>query len=108
LILTYREDLIHQFKELVSEFNELSYIRGFKIRFVNLKDYEEVKHNYGSLGSSTERVVFYYRSDLFSEEQKKKVIDYKNYENGGNWYVILDEAHKGAKKESKLQLKRDV
>ncbi|MFX1339847.1 MAG: restriction endonuclease subunit R, partial [Promethearchaeota archaeon] len=27
-----------------------------------------------------------------------------NYENGGNWYVILDEAHKGAKKESKLQL----
>ena len=104
LILTYREDLINQFKELVADFNELSSIRGFKIRLVNLKDYEYVKHNYGKLGGSNERVVFYYRSDLFSEEQKKKVIDYKNYENGGNWYVILDEAHKGAKKESKLQL----
>ncbi len=104
LILTYREDLINQFKELVAEFNELSTIRGFKIRLENLKDYEEVKHNFRNLGSLSERVVFYYRSDLFSEEQKKKVINYKNYENGGNWYVILDEAHKGAKKESKLQL----
>ena len=105
LILTYREDLINQFKELVAEFNELHSIRGFKIKLVNLKDYEDVKNSFDRYRSGSEGlVVFYYRSDLFSEEQKKKVIDFKNYENGGNWYVILDEAHKGAKKESKLQM----
>ena len=48
--------------------------------------------------------VFYYRSDLISDEQKEKLIDFRNYENGGNWYILLDEAHKGDKEESKRQM----
>ncbi|GIW23193.1 MAG: helicase [Candidatus Sericytochromatia bacterium] len=47
--------------------------------------------------------VFYYRSDLISDEQKDKIIDFRNYDNNGDWYIILDEAHKGDKQESKRQ-----
>ncbi|MDQ7062187.1 MAG: hypothetical protein Q9M43_14130 [Sulfurimonas sp.] len=45
--------------------------------------------------------IFYYRSDLIDNESnvsKKtegKRLNYENYLNGGKWYIILDEAHKG-------------
>lgn len=45
--------------------------------------------------------VFYYRADLLSTEDKEKVIDYRKYPR--NWYLILDEAHKGDKTDSKRQ-----
>ena len=50
------------------------------------------------------QTVFYYRSDLFRDEQKEKIVDFRNYENDGNWYIFLDEAHKGEKEDSKMQL----
>ncbi|MBI4681173.1 MAG: hypothetical protein HY753_08255 [Nitrospirae bacterium] len=50
-----------------------------------------------------EATVFYYRSDNLSDEQKEKIIDFRNYDNNGNWYVLLDEAHKGDREESKRQ-----
>lgn len=48
--------------------------------------------------------VFYYRSDLFSDEQKDKIIDFRNYDNNGKWYILLDEAHKGDREDSKRQM----
>jgi superfamily II DNA or RNA helicase len=96
LFLTYRDDLIEQFKKHLEEYNEG---RENKILVYDLKDYEKVKRN----SLFKENFVFYYRSDLFSEEEKEKEVDFRNYFNDGKWYIILDEAHKGDKEESKRQ-----
>jgi len=103
LILTHRDDLILQLKKHVEEFNELAIERGFKIKLVSLKEYDKVKRE-SLIPFFNEITVFYYRSDLISDEEKEKIVDFRNYENGGNWYIILDEAHKGDKEESKRQL----
>jgi hypothetical protein len=47
--------------------------------------------------------VFYYRSDNLSDEAGQKILDFRSYENDGRWYVLLDEAHKGDRDESKRQ-----
>jgi superfamily II DNA or RNA helicase len=96
LFLTYRDDLIEQFKKHLDEYNEG---RENKILVYDLKDYEKVKRN----SLFKENFVFYYRSDLFSDEEKEKILDFRNYFNDGKWYIILDEAHKGDKEESKRQ-----
>jgi len=103
LILTHRDDLINQLKRHVNEFNELATERGFRINLVELTEYDRVKRE-NLIPFFNEIVVFYYRSDLISDVQKEKLIDFRNYENGGNWYIILDEAHKGDKEESKRQM----
>ncbi len=96
LFLTHRDDLIEQFKRHVEEFNQANQT---KIELRELKEYEKVKEQ----GSLFGNVVFYYRSDNLSDEQKEKIIDFRNYDNKGQWYVILDEAHKGDKEDSKRQ-----
>jgi superfamily II DNA or RNA helicase len=103
LFLTHREDLINQFKKHVNEFNELAVEHGLKINLKELTEYESVKRE-SLVPFLNEVIVFYYRSDLISDEQKEKITDFRNYENGGNWYIILDEAHKGDKEESKRQM----
>ncbi|MCX7927603.1 MAG: DEAD/DEAH box helicase family protein, partial [Candidatus Omnitrophica bacterium] len=101
LFLTYREDLIEQFKRHIDEFNSSS--RGIRINLKDLKDYESVKRE-NRIKFSDEIDVFYYRSDLISDEQKEKFVNFKNYDNDGKWFIFLDEAHKGDKQESKRQL----
>jgi len=96
LILTHRDDLIEQLKKHVDEFN---YANGTKINLKELKEYSEVKRQRTLFGTT----VFYYRSDNLSDEQKEKIIDFKNYDNDGRWYIFLDEAHKGDKEDSKRQ-----
>jgi len=103
LFLTHREDLIQQFKKHVDEFNLLSIERGLRINIRELTEYETIKRE-SLVPFFNEITVFCYRSDLVSDEQKEKIIDFRNYENGGNWYIILDEAHKGDKEESKRQM----
>lgn len=103
VVLTHREDLIQQFKEHVDEFNELSTDRGFKINLRSLLEYEDVKRA-SLVPYLDELTVFYYRSDLISDEQKENEVDFRNYDNDGNWYAILDEAHKGVKEDSKRQM----
>ena len=103
LILTHRDDLINQLKRHVNEFNELATERGFRVNLVELTEYDNVKKE-SLIPFFNEITVFYYRSDLISDEQKEKLIDFRNYENNGNWYIILDEAHKGDKEESKRQM----
>jgi hypothetical protein len=100
LILTYRDDLLEQLKKHVQEFNTSG---SLEIRMHELRDYNEVKHGKPSLFSASECNVFYYRSDILSDEQKEKEIDFRSYENDGQWYLLLDEAHKGDPEDSKRQ-----
>lgn len=110
LFLTYRDDLIEQFIRHVEEFNSfIGRVEEFNssneklyINLINLKDYESYKRN--SQTSLFKVVdVYYYRSDLISDEQKEKIVSFKNYDDNGKWYILLDEAHKGDKDESKRQ-----
>lgn len=100
LFLTYREDLIRQFEIHIKEFNKSS--NDIYINLYSLKDYETVKKE-NRLKFGREIDVFYYRSDLISEEHKDKIINFRNYDNFGKWYILLDEAHKGNKDDSKRQ-----
>lgn len=101
LVLTHREDLLQQLRTHVDEYN-----RGggeLYIRLHELKEYPEVKRSLLRLLGSHEISVFVYRSDNLNNEQKERIIDFHNYDNNGNWYVLLDEAHKGDKEDSKRQ-----
>jgi len=100
LILTYRDDLIQQLKRHVDDFNYAN--SEIYIRLRELKEYPEVKRQ-PVMFRAEEITVFYYRSDNLSDEQKEKIIDFRNYDNEGRWYIFLDEAHKGDKEESKRQ-----
>ncbi|HTW90273.1 MAG TPA: DEAD/DEAH box helicase family protein [bacterium] len=101
LVLTHREDLIEQLKRHVQEFN--SSRNDLYIRLRELKEYAEAKRENPSLFGAREMTVFYYRSDNLSDEQKERIIDFRNYDDNGKWYVLLDEAHKGDKEDSKRQ-----
>ncbi|MBM3242417.1 restriction endonuclease subunit R [Candidatus Poribacteria bacterium] len=107
LVLTHRDDLIDQLKAHVNEFNTAH--RNIFIKLRELKEYAEVKRGNPSLfkpevmATSATLTVFYYRSDNLSDEQKEKIIDFRNYNDNGKWYILLDEAHKGDKEDSKRQ-----
>ena len=103
LFLAHRDDLLEQFKNHVEEFNSFNF--DTKINLKNLRDYESVKRENALPFAKNEITVFYYRSDLISDEQKEKIVNFRNYDNSGKWYILLDEAHKGDKKEdSKRQI----
>ena len=102
LFLTHREDLIEQFKEYIRESNSSN--TDIFINLKSLKEYESVKRETQSLFKDREITIFYYRSDLISDEQKEKIVDFRNYDNSGRWYILLDEAHKGDKEDSKRQI----
>lgn len=99
LILTYRDDLVDQIKTHVQEFNAAT--SAVSIRLYELKDYERVK--YGARPLPGEVPVFIYRSDNLSDSAGQKILDYRSFDNDGQWYVLLDEAHKGDREESKRQ-----
>lgn len=101
LFLTHRDDLLEQLKRHVDEFN-----RGrsdLRIVLRELREYASARRETPSLFREQEVTVFHYRSDNLSDERKEKIIDFRNYENDGRWYVLLDEAHKGDKEDSKRQ-----
>ena len=100
LVLTYRDDLIEQLKSHVDEFNYGN--NEIHINLKELRDYPALKRQ-RSLLAERDITVFYYRSDNLSDEQKEKIIDFRNYDDNGKWYIILDEAHKGDREESKRQ-----
>lgn len=101
LVLAHRDDLLNQFRAHVKEFNEGG--ASTHIRVHDLREFPEVKRTGGSLLSRDEMTVYAYRSDNLSDEQKERIVDFRNYDNGGQWYVLLDEAHKGDKDDSKRQ-----
>jgi len=102
LFLAHRDDLLDQFKAHVEEFNSFNF--DTKINLKNLRDYESVKRENALPFAKNEITVFYYRSDLISDEQKEKIVNFRNYDNNGKWYILLDEAHKGDKEDSKRQI----
>jgi len=101
LILTHRDDLIEHLSVHLTEFNASNSELFIHLR--ELREYATVKRDNPSLFRDREATVFYYRSDNLSDEQKEKIIDFRNYDNNGNWYVLLDEAHKGDREDSKRQ-----
>ncbi len=102
MVLTHREDLLKQLRDHVNDFNAAGKIPHIQLR--ELREYPEVKRGTSRLFGQQELTVFYYRSDNLSDEQKERIIDFRNYDNNGQWYVLLDEAHKGDKEDSKRQL----
>lgn len=97
LFFTANESLLEKFKQEINEYNAL---RDKEIKSISLKDYEKSKND---LFEKIEIKLFCYRADLMGEERKEAILDYKDYLDGGNNYVILDEAHKGDKQDSKRQ-----
>jgi len=102
LFLAHRDDLLDQFKNHIEEFNSFNF--DTKIYLKNLRDYESVKRENALPFAKNEITVFYYRSDLISDEHKEKIVNFRNYDNSGKWYILLDEAHKGDKEDSKRQI----
>jgi type III restriction enzyme len=101
LFLTHRPDLIEQLQEHIVEFNEYAKKeKGIEFIVRDLREFPEQEMN-GNLFKDTQINIYFYRSDLISDIQKENIIDFKNYDNNGNWFVILDEAHKGDSEESK-------
>jgi type III restriction enzyme len=101
LFLTHRDDLIEQLKRHVDEYNASH--SDTPIVLYELKEYAAVKRERRSLFQDNEIAVFYYRSDNLSDEQKEKIVDFRNYDNDGRWFILLDEAHKGDREDSKRQ-----
>ena len=101
LFLTHRPDLTEQLKTHIAEFNRfIKKEKGIAFAVCDLREFPEHKIQ-GSLYRDTQINIYFYRSDLISDIQKENIIDFRNYENEGKWYVILDEAHKGGNEESK-------
>lgn len=99
LILLPKDDLFRQLKEQIVDFNNF---RNRQIELVDLLDYENYKQNL-DLISEQRITVYYYRTDLMTDKDKTKQIDYRTYENFGNWYLFLDEAHRGQSEKSNLK-----
>ncbi len=102
LFLAHRDDLLEQFRNHIDEFNSFNF--DTKINLKSLKEYESVKRENALPFAKNEITVFYYRSDLISDEHKEKIVNFRNYDNDGKWYILLDEAHKGDREDSKRQI----
>jgi len=102
LFLAHRDDLLDQFKNHIDEFNSFNF--NTRINLKNLRDYESIKRENVLPFLRNEITVFYYRSDLISDERKEKIVNFRNFDNNGRWYILLDEAHKGDKEDSKRQV----
>jgi len=98
LILAPSEHLLGQIRRTVEEFNQT----GLRVELVPLRDMHRGRlARQVQLGDTV--TVYYHRSDNLSDVQKDKMTDYAIYENDGKWFILLDEAHKGGKEDSKRQ-----
>ncbi|GAA7440801.1 hypothetical protein ID1001_12070 [Helicobacter pylori] len=104
MFFSANENLIKQFEREIEKYNrDKDYSK--QIDFKNLKSVTNKDFHRASKDSLIEKItLFYYRADLMSdEENKENLLNYKDYWDNGENYVILDEAHKGNKSESKRQ-----
>ncbi|WQX52229.1 DEAD/DEAH box helicase family protein [Helicobacter pylori] len=104
MFFSANEHLIKQFEKEIEKYNRnKDYFK--QIDFKSLKSVTNKDFHHAPKGSFIEKIVlFYYRADLMSdEESKENLLNYKDYWDNGENYVILDEAHKGNKTESKRQ-----
>ncbi|GAA7381254.1 DEAD/DEAH box helicase family protein [Helicobacter pylori] len=103
MFFSANENLIKQFEKEIEKYNRgKDYSK--QIDFKNLKKVTHKDFHRAPKGFFEKITLFYYRADLMSdEESKENLLNYKDYWDNGENYVILDEAHKGNKSESKRQ-----
>ncbi|MGN8478346.1 DEAD/DEAH box helicase family protein [Helicobacter pylori] len=104
MFFSANENLIKQFEKEIEKYNRgKDYSK--QIDFKSLKSVTNKDFHHAPKGSFIEKIaLFYYRADLMNdEESKENLLNYKDYWDNGENYVILDEAHKGNKSESKRQ-----
>ncbi|GAA9046420.1 DEAD/DEAH box helicase family protein [Helicobacter pylori] len=103
MFFSANENLIKQFEKEIEKYNRGKDFSK-QIDFKNLKSITHKDFHRAPKGFFEKIVLFYYRADLMSdEESKENLLNYKDYWDNGENYVILDEAHKGNKSESKRQ-----
>ncbi len=102
MFFSANENLIKQFEKEIEKYNRgKDYSK--QIDFKNLKSITH-KDFHRAFKDFEKIALFYYRADLMNdEESKENLLNYKDYWDNGENYVILDEAHKGNKSESKRQ-----
>ncbi len=104
MFFSANEHLIKQFEKEIEKYNRnKDYSK--QIDFKSLKSVTNKDFHHAPKNSFIEKItLFYYRADLMNdEESKENLLNYKDYWDNGENYVILDEAHKGNKSESKRQ-----
>ncbi|RVZ50876.1 DEAD/DEAH box helicase family protein [Helicobacter pylori] len=104
MFFSANENLIKQFEKEIEKYNRgKDYFK--QIDFKNLKSVKNKDFYHAPKDFFIEKIaLFYYRADLMNdEESKENLLNYKDYWDNGENYVILDEAHKGNKTESKRQ-----
>ncbi|UOR25007.1 DEAD/DEAH box helicase family protein [Helicobacter pylori] len=104
MFFSANENLIKQFEKEIEKYNRGKDFSK-QIDFKNLKKVTHRDFHRAPKDSFIKQIaLFYYRADLMSdEESKENLLNYKDYWDNGENYVILDEAHKGNKSESKRQ-----
>ncbi|WQU09178.1 DEAD/DEAH box helicase family protein [Helicobacter pylori] len=103
MFFSANEHLIKQFEKEIEKYNRnKDYSK--QIDFKNLKSVTHKDFHRAPKDFFEKIALFYYRADLMNdEESKENLLNYKDYWDNGENYVILDEAHKGNKSESKRQ-----
>ncbi|WP_231175886.1 DEAD/DEAH box helicase family protein [Helicobacter pylori] len=103
MFFSANENLIKQFEKEIEKYNRnKDYFK--QIDFKNLKSVTNKDFYHAPKDFFEKITLFYYRADLMNdEESKENLLNYKDYWDNGENYVILDEAHKGNKTESKRQ-----
>ncbi len=103
MFFSANEHLIKQFEKEIEKYNRnKDYSK--QIDFKNLKSVKNKDFYHASKDFFQKIALFYYRADLMNdEESKENLLNYKDCWDNGENYVILDEAHKGNKTESKRQ-----
>lgn len=104
MFFSANENLIKQFEKEIEKYNRGKDFSK-QIDFKSLKEVTHKDFHHAPKNSFIEKItLFYYRADLMSdEESKENLLNYEDYWDNGENYVILDEAHKGNKTESKRQ-----
>ncbi|WP_441728549.1 DEAD/DEAH box helicase family protein [Helicobacter pylori] len=104
MFFSANENLIKQFEKEIEKYNRGKDFSK-QIDFKNLKKVTHKDFHRAPKDSVIKQIaLFYYRADLMNdEESKENLLNYKDYWDNGENYVILDEAHKGNKSESKRQ-----
>ncbi|MBH0261186.1 DEAD/DEAH box helicase family protein [Helicobacter pylori] len=103
MFFSANENLIKQFEKEVEKYNRGKDFSK-QIDFKNLKSVTHKDFHRAPKDFFEKIALFYYRADLMNdEESKENLLNYKDYWDKGENYVILDEAHKGNKSESKRQ-----
>ncbi|WQT62186.1 DEAD/DEAH box helicase family protein [Helicobacter pylori] len=104
MFFSANENLIKQFEKEIEKYNRGKDFSK-QIDFKNLKEVTNTDFHRAPKDFFIKQIaLFYYRADLMNdEESKENLLNYKDYWDNGENYVILDEAHKGNKSESKRQ-----